>query len=376
MKAVSWLMVVAACVLVAAGLGYYKYRQIQAAMAFGASFPEPVEAVEAAIVREELWQPTTAVTGDVRAIQTVDVSTELAGRIVEVGFAPGASVSQGQLLVRLDTSEERAQRAAAEAAAELARLALSRNERLMRSGAAAEEARDTARAQFNGAMAAVARLQAVIDKKTLRAPFDALAGLHQLEPGQYLDSGSVVTHLVGTGDEVWIDFTLPQQHAALDIGGMVSVTVSSAVQEQVFPARIIARDAFLNERSRNISFRALMDNSQRGLYPGMLVSVIVPVGEPRNATLVPATAVRRDAFGAHVYLLQPAEEGAAGPERALKRDVTLGPQRGGMRVIASGLEPGRRVAANGSFKLRDGALANSRLGAPPAEQSVPDLARD
>ena len=140
MKAVSWLMVVAACVLVAAGLGYYKYRQIQAAMAFGASFPEPVEAVEAAIVREELWQPTTAVTGDVRAIQTVDVSTELAGRIVEVGFAPGASVSQGQLLVRLDTSEERAQRAAAEAAAELARLALSRNERLMRSGAAAEEA--------------------------------------------------------------------------------------------------------------------------------------------------------------------------------------------------------------------------------------------
>jgi len=175
---------------------------------------------------------------------------------------------------------------------------------------------------------------------------------------------------------VWIDFTLPQQHAALDIGGMVSVTVSSAAQEQVFPARIIARDAFLNERSRNISFRALMDNSQRGLYPGMLVSVIVPVGEPRNATLVPATAVRRDAFGAHVYLLQPAEEGAAGPERALKRDVTLGPQRGGMRVIASGLEPGRRVAANGSFKLRDGALANSRLGAPPAEQSVPDLARD
>lgn len=162
MKSASWLMVVTGCALVAVGLGYYKYRQIQAGIAYGASFPEPVEAVEAAIVREELWQPTTAVTGDVRAIQSVDVSTELAGRIVEVGFAPGAAVSQGQL----------------------------------------------------------------------------------------------------------------RKHAALDNGGTVSVTVDSAAGEHMAPGRIIARDALLSERSRNVSFRAPVDNSPRSLYPGMLVGTL------------------------------------------------------------------------------------------------------
>ena len=194
-KAGSWIAVILGCLLVAAGLGYYKYRQIQAAIAFGASFPEPVEAVEAAVVAEAFWQPAADVTGEVVSPRAVDLSSELAGRIVEVAFAPGAAVERGQVLVRLDTSEEQAQLAAARAEAELARLALSRNERLMRSGAAAEEARDTARAQYDAAMAAVQRLQAIIDKKTLRAPFDALAGLHELEVGQYLDKGAVIARL-------------------------------------------------------------------------------------------------------------------------------------------------------------------------------------
>ena len=372
MKAASWIAVVLGCLLVAAGLGYYKYRQIQAAIAFGASFPEPVEAVEAAVVAEEFWQPTAEVTGEAVAPRAVDLSSELAGRIVEVSFAPGAAVDRGQVLVRLDTSEEQAQLAAARAEAELARMALSRNERLMLSGAAAEEARDTARAQYAAATAAVQRLQAIIDKKTLRAPFDARAGLHELGVGQYLDRGTVITRLVGRDGEMWVDFTLPQQHARVAVGVPVRLSVSGAT----LSASIIARDAFVNERSRNVSFRALAGNESGVLYPGMLVAVSVPIGDPQRAALVPATAIRRDAFGAHVYVLAPAEEGARAPERALRRPVVLGPQRGDRVVVVEGLRVGERVAAAGSFKLRDGALSSAKAGAAEADRQGGELARE
>ena len=176
----NWLLIIVSCLLVVLGLGYYKYSQIQAAIAFGASFPEPVESVEVFIAQQESWQPSTSVTAELVAIQSVDLSNELAGRIVEVGFEPGARVSAGQILVQLDTSEERAQLAAAHAELEIARLDLSRNQRLIASGAAAQDARDRAKARFDAATAAIDRSQAVIDKRTLRAPFDATAGLHVL----------------------------------------------------------------------------------------------------------------------------------------------------------------------------------------------------
>ena len=126
-----WLIVIITCLVVAAGLGYYKYRQIQAGMAFAAAFPERVEAVEVFIAREEIWQPTTSVTAEVVAIQSIELSNELAGSIVEVGFAPGARVNKGQVLVRLDISEELAQIAAARAEAEIARLDLRKGDTVM-----------------------------------------------------------------------------------------------------------------------------------------------------------------------------------------------------------------------------------------------------
>jgi len=137
------------------------------------------------------------------------------------------------------------------------------------------------------------------------------------------------------------------------------------------PGSVIARNAFVNERSRNVRFRALVDNAPGALYPGMLVSVSVPVGDVRSTTLVPVTAIRRDAFGPHVFVLRPAEEGARAPERAVRREVVLGPQRDGQAVIISGLRIGERVAAAGSFKLRDGVLTNVRAGADRADRVDP-----
>lgn len=352
----SWLIVVSVCLAVAGGLGYYKYSQIRAAMAFAAAYPEQVVAVESALAFEGLWQPETSVTAEVVATRSVTLSNELAGTIAAVGFISGAPVKAGDVLVLLDTSEEQAQLAAARAEAEIARLELSRNQKLIVSGAAAEESRDQAKARHDAAVAAVNRLLAVIEKKTLRAPFDATTGLHQLEAGQYLDKGSVITRLIGLGESVWIDFTLPQQQALIAIGERVRVTAPGATG--TVEAEVIARDAFVNERSRNISVRALVNDPDGLLLPGSLVKVAVPVSGAQIATLVPLTAVRRSAFGAHVFVLVPAEESARAPYRASQRPVVLGPQQGDLVIIVSGLKPGELVATDGAFKLREGVLVN------------------
>ena len=352
-----WLTVIVACLALAGALGWYKHQRIQAGIAFAAAFPERVEAVEAFTVLEERWQPTTEVIGEAVAVRSVTIRAEIVGTIAEVGFRPGANVHAGQLLARLDNGEERAQLQAARAEARIARLELDRRRKLLATGLGVAEDRDRAEARLQAAAAAIRRLRAVIAKKTLRAPFDAAAGLHELEVGQFLDKGDVVARLIGTGERIWIDFALPQEQAGLALGETIEVVRNQAAAG--IPAKVIAKDSFVNELSRSVRYRALAENLTLGAAPGSLVTVRAPLGDPQTAALAPANAVRRDAFGARVFVLREAEEGAPAAERAEQRTVTLGPQRGGLVVIASGLRPGERVAADGAFKLRDGALVNA-----------------
>lgn len=365
MKLRRWLIIGLACLCVVAALATFKVMQIKAAIAFGESFPEPVEAVELAVVEQVSWQPTVSATAEIVAIQDVELSNELAGRVVEVGFEPGATVAAGQLLVRFDTSEERARLEAAKAQAELARLVLERNKKLLKTGAAAKEAYDQAVAQRNAALAEEHALEAIIAKKTLRAPFAAEAGLHELEAGQYLDAATVITRLVGSGPMAWLDFTLPQQQANLQKGGVVQV-VAPAIREQALEATIIARDAWVNKQSRNVRYRASIAAAE-DLWPGTIFTVKVPTGPARTVARLPETAVRYDSFGASVYVLEPAEPEAPAAERASRRSVTLGPQENKTVVIVGGLEAGERVAANGSFKLRDGVLVSAKESVAAAQ---------
>lgn len=372
----SWLLVIVCCAGVAGALGFLKFRQIQAAIAFGASFPEPVEAVEVIQARQSLWQPTTMVTGELVATRSVDLRAEAAGMIQRVGFAPGARVTEGQLLLAIDAREEEADLAAARADLKLAELDLDRAKKLIATGATTTDALDRAQAGYDSATAQIRRIQALIAKKRIVAPFDAAAGLHSWEAGQFMDKGTDIVSLVGLDDKLWVDFTLPQQQASRIAGDSVRVYGNSAEQlpnrstgdavgssiesaDAGVSARIIARDASINALSRNIRFRAEVDNTALAQIAGGLARVAVSLGQPLPVTLVPVTAVRRDSFGARVFVLVPAEEGARSPDRAALRNVALGEQIGNEFAITDGLRAGERVAATGAFKLRDGALVQA-----------------
>ncbi len=373
MKFLSWVGAILACVLVAAALGLYKYNEIQTAIAMGAAFPEPAEAVEIYVVKSVQRRPSLSVTGEVVATQSATLQNELAGRIVRVGFAPGAQVAAGQVLLQLDISQEQAQLAEARADQKIARLALDRAQRLVKSGAGSVETRDQARAQFEAAQARVAALAALIEKKTLRAPFDAIGSLHQLEAGQFLDSGTEITRLVGVAEHIWIDFSIPQDNASIQVGSQVQILVGEA--SEPLPAQVIARDAAVNVRSRNLRVRARLPGDSADLLPGMLVRVKVPLGEESLAMVVPPTAVRRDATGSSVYVLEPVNENGQQKVRARKRPVTLAEVREAdlqqdLVVILDGLSEGEEIAAIGAFKLRDGSLVNPMQADPTVMERV------
>ncbi len=364
-RAVAWLIVVAGIVTIAGGLGHYKYAQISAAIAAAQATPEAATAVEAVRVRRGEWTASAKAIGTVVALRQVEIRNELAGTVVEVGFASGDTVNAGQVLVRFDTRQERAALAAAEAEARLARLTLERREGLRGSPAFSAQDLDRAREEHAAASARVMNLKAGIEKKTLVAPFRARVGLTDLQPGAYLDAGSRIAMLQGVDADAYVDFSLPQD-SAVAIGRGATVELSGAqLPGHPINAKIVAVDDSVEGASRAVRFRAIAIGLGEVLRPGTFVDVVAATAPPRPTLLVPLTAVRRSPYGQHVYVLQEEE----GNLRARQRVVKTGAVVGEDIAVSEGLREGALIAAAGSFKLRDGVLVRVD-DASPGQQAT------
>jgi len=342
------------------GLGTYKYGEIKAAVAAAEAAPEPQEAVAAVRVRQGAWTATARAVGTVVALRQVEIRSELAGTLVEVGFSSGEVVEAGQVLVRLDTRQERAALAAAEAEARLARLTFERREALRNKQTVSAQELDKAREELAAASARVRSLQVGIEKRTISAPFRARVGLTDLQPGAYLEAGSPIAMLQGVDEDAFVDFSLPQDSAAAIRPGAPVELAGAQIPGGAVTAEVTAEDASIDGGSRAVRFRALARGLGETLRPGAFVDVVAMTAPPQPALFVPLTAVRRASFG---------QQGAL---RARQRIVRTGPVRDGEIAILDGLAEGDLIAAAGSFKLREGLLV--RIGGSPAatQQSMSD----
>jgi membrane fusion protein (multidrug efflux system) len=249
-------------------------------------------------------------------------------------------------------SVEEAELKALQAQAALAETQYARMQRMVRQRAASEMEVDTARAERDVALAQIARTQAVISRKTIRAPFRARVGISDVHPGQYLNEGSLLTTLQGVDDRAYVDFTVAQQVAAhLRAGGTVNVVANAGSAST--QASIVALDSRVDPATRNAAVRAQVMDKDNALTPGASVRVQVPVGEARLAIAIPASAVRKGPDGDHVFVLVADD---AGKTRARVRQVRIDTVAGDEALIETGLSAGEKVAASGSFKLRDSAL--------------------
>ena len=333
--------------VVGSGLGLASWKNASQAKAAQASTgrPEPMEAVNAALARPHSHVEMTTAIGTVVALQSIAVRVELPGTVRETALVPGRVVEAGTVLVRLDVSVEEAELKAQQAQAALAEATLARVERAGRNRAASELELDRARADRDVAVAQVARTRAVIDRKTIRAPFRSRVGLADVHIGQYLSEGSLLTTLQSVEEAAHVDFTVSQDVAAgLRPGTLVDILPGRTAQ-------VVAVDAKVDPTTRNARVRARLEASPSA--PGTSVRVRVPAGPAVAAVAVPANALRKGPEGDHVFVIRPGQDGKP---RAFARRVRSGALLGDEVLIQTGLQAGEQVATSGSFKLREGVL--------------------
>lgn len=326
----------------------------------------PPTMVVAAVVQPTSVPSALQAVGSLRAVREVTLAPEVAGRVSAIRFSGGQYVGAGATLVQLYDGPERADRAAAVAKAQFARLQLDRSRQLVPSGAESREMLQQRQAEYDQAIAAVRQLDARLVQKRVAAPFAGQIGVRQINPGQYLNPGDKIASLTAL-DELFVDFTVPQQELAkLQPGSEVRVT-SDAWPGRAFTARVTTIEPRVDEQSRNISVQATLANPDRALRPGMYVTAALTLAPIDGALVVPVTAIQTSAQGESVIVIR-----GSAPRRQGKAEVVAvgtGRRFGDFVVVARGLRPGDVVVTEGQLRVQPGAtLRVSRLvpANPPA----------
>ncbi len=363
------MLVGVAALLVA--IGSAKVRQIQVAVANAASFQPPPEAVTTLVAREEQFPSTLKAIGSVASVQGVTVSADLPGVVSEISFESGTSVRAGAPLVRLDTRQEQAQLAAAEAQRELARLNLDRIGDLLPKGVVSRAEYDRVVAEHKQAEARVGESRATIERKQIRAPFTGVLGIRQVNLGQYLTGGSPVVPLQSL-DPIYVDFAAPQQQVGpLRIGRELRVTAEGMAGPE-FVGRITALDSVIDEATRNVHVQSTFANPDGRLRPGMFVEVLVTVGASESVIALPASAINYAPYGDSVFIVEDVKGPKGETYRGVRQQIVkLGSTRGDQVAILSGVKAGEEVVSSGVFKLRNGSAVQVNNHVQPANDPKP-----
>jgi len=344
-------------------IAFFKYRQIQAATSQSTSYQPPPEAVTTLVARQEPWEQTLGSIGTVSAINGVTVTADLSGVVVEISFDSGRAVRSGEVLVKLDTRQEEAQLAAAEAQRDLDELNLERTRGLRDQGITSQSDLDRAVAEAKQAAARVGEIRATIQRKVIRAPFSGILGIRLVNLGQYLQGGDPIVPLQSL-DPIHVDFAVPQENLG-------HVEVRQTVR--VYPAgdagsaaegKITAIDSLVDAATRNVHVQATFANQEGQLHPGMFVKVSVVLPAKDEVVTLPASAVRYAPYGNSVFIVEDVKGPKGESYRGVRQQfVKLGSERGDQIAIISGVKPGEEVVTSGVFKLRNGAavLINNEI---------------
>jgi membrane fusion protein (multidrug efflux system) len=352
-------------------LGGIKFFQVRKAMAEYASFAPPPETVTSLIAEEEAWIPSLKAVGSTAAVQGVTVSTDEPGIVQKIDFESGQAVKQGDLLVQLEVSQEQAQLRSAEAQMRLAGANLLRQQNLFKSRVSSQADYDSAQAQYDQAVAKVEEVNALINKKTIRAPFSGVLGIRAVNLGQYLQSGAQVAPLQSL-DPIYVNFWLPQQNLGhIGAGQLVSVQ-ADGLPNVTFDGTINAVDAVVDEATRNVRVQATLSNPNALLRPGMFVNTEVPLASKSNHVVLPATAVQYAPYGDMVYIIEDLKGPDGKTYRGVRQQVVkVGESRGDRVAILSGVNAGEEVVTSGVFKLRPGVHVQVNNSIQPENSEAP-----
>src|SRR5476649_1447720 len=307
------LIMLGAVVLLVALLALGFFLHIRQLMA---SAPKPgPQTVSSTIVRKVDWQPHLSSVGTMVAVRGVDVTTEIAGLVRTINFKSGQDVAAGQLLVQLNADADIAQLRALEASAELAASVLARDRQQFAAQAISQAQIDSDLADLKSKQALAAQQAALVQKKTIRAPFSGKLGITTVNPGQYVNPGDKIVTLQ-TIDPIYVDFNLPQKSVGeLEVGQLVNVT-TDGFAGVTFPGKITAISPKVDTTTRNVVVEATFSNPKRQLLPGMFANASVDVGDKKHYLTLPQTAITYNPYGSTVFVVLTADEAAAAAKQA------------------------------------------------------------
>jgi membrane fusion protein (multidrug efflux system) len=363
------ILMLAATTAVLGVLGFVKYRQVKAAIAVYASYQPPPEAVTTIAACEERWPSTIAAIGTVAAVRGVTVSADLPGIVDKIAFDSGQMVHEGDVLVQLDTRQEQAQLAAAEAQRTLTRANLDRLRSLRDERVVSQAEYDQAEAAYKSAEASEGEIRATIGRKTIHAPFAGELGIRQVNLGQYLAPGTAIAPLQSL-DPIYVNFDVPQQQvSALKVGTKVEARLDD--QQVAASGRVTALDTVIDPATRNVKIQATFANPHGRLRPGMFVTTEAVVGSGETVIVLPASAINYAPYGDSVFVV----ENATGPKGAYRaarqRFIKLGRTRGDQVAVLSGVNAGDEVVTSGTFKLQNGAAVLVNNSVQPSNSPAP-----
>jgi membrane fusion protein (multidrug efflux system) len=332
----------------------------------------PAVTVTSVPVKEEDWAPMLSSVGSVSAVQGAVVSTELGGIVSEIGFQNGAMAKKGDLLLKLDASQEEALLRSSEAEVELSRADLERTRGLAAKKVVSKADLDAAESKFRRLTAVVDQMRSNIRKKTIVAPFDGQLGIRQVNVGQMINAGQQVVQLTAL-DRVYVDFALPEQYLAQLSNGLEVEVHADALPGRKFKGSLTAVNSMVDAVTRNVTAQATLENADHALRPGMFAKVNVLLPEKQKSLVIPGSAVSYAPFGDSVFVIEKKKDPKSGKESQMLRQafVRIGEARGDFIAVKQGVKAGDTVVGTGVFKLRNGMTVTINNDLAPKPQLNP-----
>lgn len=372
-RPVLWFVIVGTLLAaLVGGLVWFNYFRGQMIKQFFANNKPPPVAVSAAEAKSEVVPNLLTAVGSLVAVHQVDVSADVNGRVTEIKFVPGTRVEAGTPLVQLFDAPEQGDLANYKAQATVAQLSLDRAKQLAARQFGPQATVDNAQAAYDQALAGIAKTEALISQKLVRAPFSGDLGVRKVEVGQYLTAGTAIVSLTDLS-ELWANFTVTEKDSGnLKVGQAVRLKVD-AYPGRTFEGKITTIEPQISTDTRNIRVQATIANPEKILKPGMFVTTTVVLPEKPAVITVPETAVDYTLYGDSVFVIaEKKEEDGKTSLSAVRTFVQTGNRVEGRVEIVKGLKAGDKVVAVGQLKLQSGApVSISTDPVPPIPAQPP-----
>ena len=341
---------------------------------FMSSQGEPLQTVSTITAGYLEWLPKLEAVGSLRAFQGTDLSAEVPGIVAEIYFKQGDIVKLGTPLLQLRANDDIAKLHSLIATEKLALITYVRDQAQFRINAVSQQTLDIGKANHDVAVANVAQQQALVNKKTILAPFTGRLGIRLVDPGQYLQAGTAIGTLQAL-DTIFVDFFLPQQALpALKMGQSVTLK-TDAYPAQDFTGNITVINPKVDINTRNVQVRATLKNPKHLLLPGMYATVSVATGLAQRFITLPRTTITFNAFGSTVYRVEKNGQDSQGKAKLVAKQsfVTTGASRGDQIAVLSGVTEGDTIVTTGQIKLRNGSPITVNNSVQPSNDANPQL---